>query len=588
MARLPEEKINEIRQSVDIIDVIGSYLPLIKKGRNYVAVCPFHDDTNPSLSISPDKQIYKCFVCHKGGNVFTFLKDYLKISYIDAVKMVAEMGRVDISEYHFQERKKPVDEKLEPMYQMHAEATKIYCHYLNTKLGIEAKDYLNRRHMDQQVQDYFQIGYAPNDNILVRSFTSLHFNQIDMFKSGLVIESNRGYDRFQDRIMFPLHNQEGRVVGFSGRIFKKNQTDAKYMNSPESQIFIKGDMLYNYHRVKEEVRQAGYVYITEGFMDVIAFYKAGIKNVVALMGTAFTKGHLNALRRLTKHVYLCLDGDQAGKNATVSCIESLKENGFHVKVVELYNDMDPDELLQSKGKEEFLAVVKKQVEAIEFLMNYYFEKMNMENYEERKQYLEKIAFYISELEDEIDRDYYVQLLEKKSGFNKETIYHLVNHKKEKKIITKSVASLNYRKTKKMIDKYQNAERDLLHYMMEDKTVAQIYETKVGFMCNDIYRIIASYIVDYYRKNLVLEVADLINSITNEEIVKNIIEIAELKLPRLTNEQVKQEVIQDYIKLIKEKIKMIKIDELNKALDDTYDPKQQSKILQEIISLKERE
>lgn len=583
MPRLPQEKIDEIRQSVDIVDVIGSYLPLTKKGRNYVAVCPFHDDTNPSLSISPDKQIFMCFVCHHGGNVFTFLKDYLKISYMEAVKMVAEIGHVDLGNFTFQTYQKPIDEKKEPFYKMHEEAAKIYTHYLNTRLGIEAKEYLLSRHMDQKIQEVFQIGYAPNDNVLVKSFTSLHIEPIDMYKSGLVIEANRGYDRFQDRIMFPLHNQDGRVIGFSGRIFKRNQTDAKYMNSPESDIFIKGELLYNYHRVKEEVRKAGFVYITEGFMDVIACYKAEIYNVVALMGTAFTNGHIQALRRLTKTIYLCLDGDDAGRNATVKCLEMLEQNDFVVKVVELPDKLDPDELLEQKGQAEFLAVFKKQVSALEFLMNYYFSKMNMENYEERRQYLELMASHISRIEDPIDRDHYIQVLQKKSGFNQDTIANVVRNKEVKQVLPKEIP---YQRTRKMIDKYQSAERNLLHYMMEDKSIAQIYETKVGFMCNDIYRIIASYIVDYYRNNIVLEVADLISSITNEEIVKNILDIASLKLPALRDEQIKQQAIQDYIALIKEKIQMIKIEELNKALDETYDPTQQSKILQEIIRLKE--
>lgn len=583
MPRLSAEKINEIRQSVDIVDVIGNYLSLQKKGRNYVALCPFHDDSRPSMSISPERQIYMCFVCHNGGNVFTFLKNYLIISYIEAVKMVASMGNVDISEYNLEKRVQPVDQKLEPLYKMHDEANKIYNHYLNTKLAIDAKEYLTRRKITDEIIEIFEIGYAPSSNVLLKAFEKMNFNKVTMFESGLVIESNKGYDRFNDRIMFPLHDASGRVVGFSGRIYQQRQNESKYMNSPESSIFIKGEMLYNYHRVIEEARQAGFIIITEGFMDVIALYKAGIKNVVAIMGTAFTKGHLKLLKRLSKTVYLCLDGDQAGKNATIKSIDILTEADFGVKVIDLPEDLDPDEFLNKKGAEELNAIINRPLSSLDFKMNYYYEMTNMDNYEERKQYLETIAREISKLDDIIDQDYYIQQLEKKSGFSKEMILKLVGNNTINKI-EQPMNYVPYQKNVRLIDKYMRAERDLLYYMMNDKNVAMMYEAKAGFMFNDSYRIIASYIVDYYRHEVILEVADLISSIEDENLVKNIVEISQLELPELKDSKA----IDDYIEIIKEKTVEIKIEELKKALIDTFDPKQKALILKEIIALKDKE
>lgn len=583
MPRIASEKINEIRQSVDIVDVIGNYLPLEKKGRNYVAICPFHDDTNPSMSISPEKQIYMCFVCHHGGNVFTFLQDYLKISYIEAVKMVAQMGNVDLSEYTFHDFKPKVNQELEPFYQMHDEANKIYRHYLNTKLALLAKDYLSERHITNDIIDYFQIGYAPNQHILLTAFEKLGFSKMTAIASGLVIESDQGYDRFHDRIMFPLCNSEGRVVGFSGRIYKSSQTESKYMNSPESKIFIKGENLYNYHHVKEEVRTTGQVIILEGFMDVIALYKVGIKNTVAIMGTALTSSHLQLLKRLTKNVVLCLDGDHAGQAAMIKCIDELVPAGFQVSVVCIPDQLDPDEFLNKRGKEELKILVENPVSAIEFKMDYYYHHANMENYEDRKHYLETIVQIISRLDDVIDQDYYIGELEKKSGFSRETIYQLVNRERYEKpvVINKPVT---YKKATKMIDKYQKAERDLLYYMMNDKKYAMLYEAKAGFMFDKINRLIASYIVDYYRQYNVLEVADLINSIENEKIVKTILEISSLNLPELENTKA----IDDYIKIIKEKTKVERKKELERSLVETYDPKQKAKILEDIIALKEKE
>lgn len=583
MPRLSTEKINEIRQSVDIVDVIGNYLSLQKKGRNYIALCPFHDDSHPSMSISPEKQIYMCFVCHNGGNVFTFLKNYLKISYIEAVKMVATMGNVDISEYNLEKRVQPVDQKLEPLYKMHDEANKIYNHYLNTKLALEAKEYLTSRKMTDEIINTFEIGYAPNNNVLLKAFEKMDFNRVSMFESGLIIEASKGYDRFINRIMFPLHDVSGRVVGFSGRIYQPTQNEAKYMNSPESDIFIKGEMLYNYHRVIEETRQAGFVIITEGFMDVIAFYKAGIKNAVAIMGTALTKGHIKLLKRLSKTVYLCLDGDQAGKNATIKCIDVLWQEDFTIKVVNLPDGLDPDEFLDKKGSDELNALIKMPISSLDFKMNYYYEMTNMDNYEDRKKYLETIAQEISNLDDMIDQDYYIQRLEKKSGFSKETIISLVNSKTVTKI-KQTNNYIPYQKSIRLIDKYTRAERDLLYYMMNDKNVAIMYEAKAGFMFNDTYRIIASYIVDYYRQEVVLEIADLISSIEDENLVKNIVEISQLELPELKDTKA----IDDYINIIKENTVKVKIEELTKALKDTFDPKQKAQILKEIIALKDKE
>ena len=585
MPRLSAEKINEIRQSVDIVDVIGNYLSLQKKGRNYVSLCPFHDDSHPSMSISPERQIYMCFVCHNGGNVFTFLKNYLKIPYIEAVKMVASMGNIDISEYNLEKRVQPVEQKFEPLYKMHDEANKIYNHYLNTKLAIDAKEYLTKRKITDEIIDMFEIGYAPSNNILLKAFEKMNFNKVSMYESGLVIESNAGYDRFSNRIMFPLHDANGRVVGFSGRIYQPSQNESKYMNSPESDIFIKGETLYNYHRVIEETRQAGFVIITEGFMDVIALYKAGIKNAVAIMGTALTKGHVSLLKRLSKTVYLCLDGDKAGKNATIKSIDILLHEGFTIKVVDLKENLYPDEFLDKKGGDELESLIKSPLSSLDFKMNYYYEMTNMDNYDDRKKYLETIAKEISNLSDIIDQDYYIQQLEKKSGFSKETITRLVSDKNVSKIEQVNPSNyIPYQKSIRLIDKYVRAERDLLYYMMNDKNVAMMYEAKAGFMFNDTYRIIASYIVDYYRQEVVLEVADLISSIEDENLVKNIVEISQLELPELQDSKA----IEDYIEIIKEKTVRIKVEELTKALKDTFDPKQKAQILKEIIALKDKE
>ncbi len=578
MARLSHEKIKEIRQSVDIVDVIGQYLSLQKKGKNYVALCPFHNDTRPSMSISPEKQIFRCFVCGAGGNVFTFLQDYLKISYIEAVKKVAEIGHVDLSEYHLNVENQHVHKENESLYQMHQEAQKIYGYYLNTKLGLEAKTYLLKRHFTEELIKEFQIGYAPIESVLHSSFSKIGFNEIDMVKSGLVIESSKHFDRFNDRIMFPLYNQYGEIVGFSGRIYKPTQTESKYMNSPESDIFIKGQTLYHYHKCREAVKQAGFVYLLEGFMDVIAMYKANIKNTVALMGTALTKSHIIALKRLTNTIYLCLDGDRAGKMAMSKISRELENEGFNVSIIVLPENHDPDEIYELHGAAGLEEALKKTIKPIEFLMNFEYQFIDTQNYDDRKKYLEKMCYEITQVKDDIDRDYYMHILATQSGFSYELIRQKIagiKPQQKEEFIHREV-----KRTIEIVDKYRKAEHDLLFYMMLDKDVALQYESKAGFMYNDQYRVIASYIVDYYRNHNHLEIADLIDSIQKEDLIQTVIEITQSQLPL----QYEKQAIDDYIKTIAANARKMKKEQLLEQFNYILDPSQKAQVLNEILKL----
>lgn len=578
MARLSQEKINEIRQSVDIVDVIGQYLSLEKKGKNYVAICPFHEDNHPSMSISPQRQIFMCFVCHTGGNVFTFLQKYLNISYIEAVKKVAEFAHIDLSDYDLNVESKPVVQEHVALYQMHQEAQKIYSYYLNTKLGLEAKTYLLKRHFSDELIKEFQIGYAPFDSTLYMAFYKLGYQPIDMVKSGLVMESDDHHDRFRDRIMFPLYDQQGRIIGFSGRIYKPTQTESKYMNSPESDIFIKGQTLYHYHQCRDAVKKAGFVYLLEGFMDVIAMYKAGIENTVALMGTALTKGHIQALRRLTKKIHLCLDGDQAGKSAMSKMAGELEHAGFKVEIIVLPDNHDPDEIYELHGQEGLKEALKKTRKSVEFQMDFEYQMIDSTNYDDRKQYLEKMCQVIHGIDDSIDRDYYMHILSTKSGFSYEVIQQKIAGMPT--YAPDDYVHREVKKTIQIVDKYHKAEHDLLFYMMNDKNVALKYESKAGFMYDDRYRVIASYIVDYYRHHNHLEVADLINSIPKEELVQTVVEISQSALPLNYEEKA----IDDYISTIAANARKLKKEQLLEQFNYILDPSQKALILNEIVKL----
>ncbi len=586
MARLSQEKIDEIRQSVDIVDVMGQYLELHKKGKNYMAICPFHDDNHPSLSISQSRQIYKCFVCGNGGNVFTFIQEYLKVPFVESVMKVAEFGHVDMSGYSLEKRVVKVDEALAPLYDMHAFALKLYMYYLYTQSGKQALDYLRHRGFDDELIKMFGIGYAPDKSILHERFQKEGYTEVAQVKSGLVLENERHYDRFHDRVMFPLYDEFGKVVGFSGRVYKAQDKNSKYMNSPESDIFIKGKTLYNYHRAKEAVRQAGFVYINEGFMDVIAMHRAHHDNCIALMGTALTKDHLRMLKRMTRTIHLCLDGDMAGQAAAMKSSDLLTAQGFEVKIVLLPDGRDPDEILSTEGIEGLDAVLKDTLSPIDFMMAFECSKLDLRNYEDRKTLLVKACEKIAKIEDRIDRGHYITKLSSLTDFPKEIIEEqllnssaIIEHREQ--------FSQNHIETiqdqRPILDKYTLAEKNLLFYMLNDRQVSDIYEAKAGFMHNDTYRALAAYIRDYYRTHQTMDIANLIDKIgsSHSTLVNALTDIAECSLPL----PYQKEVIDDYIARITENTKNIREQELQEQFKNVLAPSAKAEILQKLIDLK---
>lgn len=586
MARLSQEKIDEIRQSVDIVDVMGQYLELHKKGKNYMAICPFHDDNHPSLSISQSRQIYKCFVCGNGGNVFTFIQEYLKVPFVESVMKVAEFGHVDMSGYSLEKRVVKVDEALAPLYDMHAFALKLYMYYLYTQSGKQALDYLRHRGFDDELIKMFGIGYAPDKSILHERFQKEGYTEVAQVKSGLVLENERHYDRFRDRVMFPLYDEFGKVVGFSGRVYKAQDKNSKYMNSPESDIFIKGKTLYNYHRAKEAVRQAGFVYINEGFMDVIAMHRAHHDNCIALMGTVLTKDHLRMLKRMTRTIHLCLDGDMAGQAAAVKSSDLLTSQGFEVKIVLLPDGRDPDEILSTEGIEGLDAVLKDTLSPIDFMMAFECSKLDLRNYEDRKTLLVKACEKIAKIEDRIDRGHYITKLSSLTDFPKEIIEEqllnssaVIEHREQ--FSQNRIETIQDQRP--ILDKYTLAEKNLLFYMLNDRQVSDIYEAKAGFMHNDTYRALAAYIRDYYRTHQTMDIANLIDKIgsSHSTLVNALTDIAECSLPL----PYQKEVIDDYIARITENTKNIREQELQEQFKNVLAPSAKAEILQKLIDLK---
>lgn len=396
-----KQLISEIKNSVNIVDVIGEVVQLTKAGRNFLGLCPFHGEKTPSFSVVEDKQFYHCFGCGRSGDVFKFIEDYRGVSFMEAVQIVGDQVGIRVQTLPpSQSRPQQADEK-QPFYEIHQEAAKFYHAILmTTKMGEEARQYLYDRGLDDEVLRHFQIGLAPAEGNYLLQSVSGKFSENILADSGLFHISDRGimYDAFQDRIMFPLSDDTGRVIAFSGRLWRESAEGAKpqgkYKNSRGTLLFNKSYELYHLDKAKQVAKKNHELYLMEGFMDVIAAYRAGIENAVASMGTALTQEHVAHLSKFTKKVILAYDGDKAGRLATAKALEVLEKQ--EVEVVQIPDQMDPDEYLNKNSPQALADLLEKtRLSRVEFLMDYW-KPDNIENLQAQIEFVEKMAPLIAQ------------------------------------------------------------------------------------------------------------------------------------------------------------------------------------------------
>lgn len=394
------QTLERIKSKVNIVDVISHYIDVQKKGANYVALCPFHNDTNPSMMISTSKQIFKCFVCGASGDCFGFVRQYEKISFAAAVKKVCEICHIDdpeINNYKETARVRKNESELKALEKL----SKFYQYMLLTSGGKKALDYLNSRDLNEDVIKKFGIGFAPEDNSksidYLRKKENISIETLE--KAGIISKDSTNFtDKYRNRIMFPLSNITGDIVGFSGRRYLEGDKSAKYMNSSESEVFKKSELLYNFNNAKESIRKSNFVYVVEGFMDAIALYRAGISAVVGLMGTAFTNKHVELFSKMNVEVRLCLDSDEPGQMATEKCLEALSGRNLSVKVVKPLEDgKDPDEYLQENGAEKLRTAMNRLESPIIHSANYGIRHQSLVTYEDKEAFLRKNRFYFYKL-----------------------------------------------------------------------------------------------------------------------------------------------------------------------------------------------
>lgn len=408
-----KEQIAEIKNSVNIVEIIGEVVSLSKAGRNYLGLCPFHGEKTPSFNVVEDKQFYHCFGCGRSGDVFKFIEEYQGVTFMDAVQIVSEKAGIAIQNQVGPHQPTFVNPN-QDLYDIHQEASKFYQAILmTTKMGEEARNYLHERGLTDEVIRHFQLGLAPAEgNYLYRNLSE-KFSEKVITDSGLFTISNVGtvFDAFQDRIMFPLTDDTGRVIAFSGRLWKEamdGSHQAKYKNSRSTRLFNKSFELYHLDQAKTSAKKLREMYVMEGFMDVIAAYRAGIENAVASMGTALTPEHVHHLSHFTKKVILTYDGDKAGLEATVKALGVLQD--LDLEIVRIPDQMDPDEYLKKTSPEELASLLKdSRISKVEFLMNYW-KPSYIENLQAQIEFVEKLAPIIAQTQSITAQNAYIYKL----------------------------------------------------------------------------------------------------------------------------------------------------------------------------------
>lgn len=499
-------KINEIRSANDIVDVISSYIPLEKKGKNFFGVCPFHDDTNPSMSVSSDKQIYKCFSCGASGNVFNFIMDYEHVSFKEALSILAKKAGITLNNISINTK----ENKYDKYYKMYDISLKLYQNNLNSNLGTSAKEYLHNRGINDELIKTFKIGLSTTSkDSLTKILNSKDYTNREIEQYGL---GNGTNDLYINRIMFPLFDVANNIIGFSGRIYN-NSSNSKYINTKETPIFKKGELLYNYYNAKESVRLLKKVILVEGFMDVIRLYSIGITNTVALMGTSLTKEQINLLKRLSLNICLCLDGDSAGRKAMSVNGALLEENNFNVSVIELPDNLDPDEYILKNSKDSYLSLLNNAIPYSDYKINYLKEGKNLLSIEEQTMYINSVIDEISKEKDSIKQELLLNKLSKEFNLD----IQILKNKLQNKEKCSKIETLNKEGIKKhKLDKYQKATYLILYIMLNDYKAAIKYEKELNYLPTQPARFLANEIIYYYKINNNLIMADFISTLQDKE------------------------------------------------------------------------
>lgn len=570
-----DSEIEQIRKSANIIDIISSYIPLTQKGKNYFGVCPFHEDHSPSMSVSEEKQIYKCFSCGAAGNVFTFVSEYENVKFLEAVKIVADKCGIPFHGTITKERPKVNKEE----YEIMSLALKFYQNNLQSTEGKAAKEYLKKRALDETVIKEFDLGLALGGNVsLNKLLLSKKYSTDTLIKLGLINEHD-GYinDIFKYRIMFPIHDLDGNVVGFTGRIYENND-QAKYINSKESVIFKKGQILFNYHRAKSEIKRKKEVILVEGNMDAIRMYSSGIKNVLALMGTSLTKEQVSIIKSLRANIILMFDNDNAGEIATYQNGTILEEAGLNPQIVRISGPKDPDEYIIKNGAHALMENIRSPISFLDFKLKYFKKDKDLSKVDDLANYIKEIIKDLKNLPDELTRE----LTLKRISEDYDVSLDLLHSELAKLNVKKANESPPKKLAKMKFSKYDKACQNILYFMMNDGKFVEKFKKELGYFDEKKYRSLANEIIYFYETNKNIELSSFISFIsTKDYIVDDAMEIIK------GNKAIDLEMnaFEEFINVAKNEMVKLEIKDLKNKIANSMDVSEELELAQKLLNLK---
>lgn len=574
--RIPQEVIEEVRHRTNIVDVIGQYVQLKKSGKNYMGLCPFHEERSPSFSVAEDKQIFHCFGCGKGGTVFNFLQEIEGISFPESVKRVAELENLPVALEWMDAQEAvetPESQQRRTLIQLHKKAADLYHHVLmNTQIGEPALNYLLERGLTKELIETFKIGFAPQK----RDFLSQVFKNEtvaeELFEaSGLFIQRDNGefLDRFYQRIMFPINDPQGNPIAFSGRLLKtetfSGEDMPKYLNSPETVLFNKRDTLFNFDKARKEIRKENTVFLFEGFMDVIAAWQAGVTSGVASMGTSLTNEQIQHLERVANELVICYDGDNAGVQATNRATQLLSQNSrFQISIVSIPERLDPDEYVRKYGEEAFYQLAMHGRETVfSFKMNYHRLTRNMSNEKEQLDYVNELLRDLTQVQSPLERDRYLNQLAQEFQLSVGSLEEQFNQMKQEQRSVQRQERQNFYQEEMIpppmeevapvetqsrnqlpLTQVQKAERTLLYRLMNEQGVRNTLQQLVDFsFAHDEYQELYFLLDSYMEVHSSFDVADFINFLHDERTKQLAIEIAYQTLSEESTEREVSDILQ---------------------------------------------
>ena len=563
MSWISEDDIKAIRQQADIVDVMSRYITLEKKGKDYKAICPFHDDHDPSLSISTDKQIFKCFVCGTGGNVFTFVQKIENISFLEAVCKVAELIHyplhMDISQFQ------PKVDQNQPLYDCVQSYIRFLTYELQSENGESVKRYLSQRKINEDIIKRFEIGYAPESSRSVKYLKAKGFNEQILTDTGLIRTHNLGtYAVFDNRLMIPIHDENGNPVGFTARRLNEDKDVAKYINTSETKIYHKGHLIFNYHRAKEFAKKNKRCILVEGAMDVIAFEKADIHESIACLGTACTKEQITLLKRLNVPLVVCYDGDKAGKAATYKFGKLAVDYGLNFSIVKNTTGKDPDEIFNELGKDELYLSVHKTVSFVEFLFDYLPNQYDLDNYEDKKKFTSEMQSFIERTCTDFEKADYYSRIRDLTGFDlSHQSANIPAPKKESRNNAAVVRNIEPLKNGRTL-----AEHGVLWMILNSKLAADQFKDQIGFFQDPVCEELSLYCYDMYRNMDHIDF-DVLMSYIEKEDVRNLL-VSLMENP-FHVDGYNEDFFNDSLMKIKECTLQAQIDNLNDQIKNVQDP-----------------